>query len=363
LNRKGVTLIELLVYVVLFAIISVLIGTQMKHMVKGFASGRRISRMQSDSRDVLSMLSREIKNTGLKTYLTNAAGGGLQKTTVSKAYLTDSSSFIAKQGNPGDTLIIYKALFDNAGALSGVDTIEYFLNGTTLMRKKSGAVLNIVENVYALQFQYGVFSVDSLYIIDNPTASGNWSVNGSAASTYSNLKLTVTGATSGRLNCTKQFNIASPQNVWIKFKLIPTGGFPANLSQIRCVVRTSSNEFASDTFLARNEEVRLKLTVPAVSNAFVAFNYTSTGSGAFDIQSLEVRRADLGRYVWYDSPVTNNKKAVKAINVFALVRSSDKVETAEGSSITVANISVARSGAYAWRLYKETIEILNNGIF
>ncbi|NLE03043.1 MAG: hypothetical protein GX640_24495, partial [Fibrobacter sp.] len=94
-----------------------------------------------------------------------------------------------------------------------------------------------------------------------------------------------------------------------------------------------------------------------------SFDYWCHGKGELDIRSVEVRRADLGEYKWENDPVSSKKKAVKAIKIFALVRSSGKATAALNQNISVANVQVPVSGPYVWRVVKETVEVLNNGTF
>ena len=76
MNKKGVTFIELLIYIALLAIISLLIGRQFKLLIGNYSSGKRVTKLQTDSRDILGLMVREIRNTGVKTYFT-----GMTKTT------------------------------------------------------------------------------------------------------------------------------------------------------------------------------------------------------------------------------------------------------------------------------------------
>lgn len=363
MNRKGVTLIELLVYIVLFSVVTVFIGSQMKQLLGGYTSGRRISRLQSESRDVLAMLSREIRNAGLKTYLVNSGSGTFTPFTDPGTYLPDSSSFVHKEGNPGDTLTIYKLSLNDNGNKTGVDTIRYYLDGTTLKRDAEGKTINIAENVHALQFQYGVLTMDSMLLDQRTMILNDWppfGVNDSGS-----IKFTISNSGSGSINCSKSFKIAKNQRIRVRFQISASGDFPQNLDSIKCSIkrRSSNSVITSERFLANGSELDIIMPVREEDEAIFSFDYWCHGKGELDIRSVEVRRADLGEYKWENDPVSSKKKAVKAIKIFALVRSSGKAAASSDQNISIANAQVPVSGPYVWRVVKETVEVLNNGTF
>ncbi len=364
MNRKGVTLIELLVYIVLFSVVSLFVGSQMKQLLGGYTSERRISKLQSESRDVLAMLSREIRNTGLKTYLVSSGPGTFTISTDPGTFLSDSSSFIHKEGNPGDTLTIYKLRLNDNGNKVGVDTIRYYLDGTILKRYAEGKNVNIAENVYALQFQYGVLTMDTMLLDQRTMNNNNWSAPYGVGLSGS-MKVSVTQPGSGSIKSLQSFKIPRDQRIRVCFQISSSGDFPQNLDSIKCSIRSfsSNSVIASERFLVNGSKMDIVMPVRAENEATVSFDYWCHGKGELDISSVEVRRADLGEYKWENDPVSSKKKAVKAIKIFALVRSSGKAAAASNQNISIANVQVPVSGPYVWRVVKETVEVLNNGTF
>ncbi len=364
MNRKGVTLIELLVYIVLFSVVSLFIGSQMKQLLGGYTSGRRISRLQSESRDVLAMLSREIRNTGLKTSLISGGSGTFAASIDPNAYLPDSSSFIHKEGNPGDSLTIYKLRFNDNGDKTGVDVIQYYLDGATLKRDAAGEKIDIAENVHALQFQYGVLAMDTLLLDQKVMNYSNWSVP-SGVDKSGSMNVTIPSSYSGFINCLQTFKIAKDQRIRVRFQISASGDFPQNLDSIRCSIRRSSDSsvIASERFLANGSMMDIVMPVRKESDAFFSFEYWCHGKGELNISSVEVRRADWGEYKWENDPASSIKKAVKAIKILALVRSSGNAAAASDQNISIANVQVPVSGPYVYRVVKETVEVLNNGTF
>ncbi len=364
MNRKGVTLIELLVYIVLFSVVSLFVGAQMKQLLGGYSSGRRVARLQSEFRDVLAMLSREIRNTGLKTCLISGGSGTLTTSIDPGAYLSDSSSFIHKEGNPGDTLTIYKLRLNDNGDKTGVDVIQYYLDGTTLKRYAEGKRIDIAENVHALQFQYGVLAMDSLLLDQRTINPNDWTVP-YGVEKIGSMKVKISSASSGSIKSLQSFRISRDQRIRVRFQVSASGDFPQNLDSIRCsIIRSSSNSvIASERFLPNGSEIGIVMPVRAENDAKISFDYWCHGKGELNISSAEVRRADLGEYRWENDPISSKKKAVKAIKIFALVRSSGKATAALNQNISVANVQVPVSGPYVWRVVKETVEVLNNGTF
>lgn len=365
MSKKGVTLIELLVYVVLFAVVSMLIGSQMKQLMGNYANGRQISKLQSDSRDILAMISREIRNTGLKTHLISAGTNKFSTAIDAGAYLhSDSSSFVHKEGNPGDSLTIYKVNLNDNGDRIGTDTIKYYLRGATLKRSAAGKEMDIADNVHALQFQYGIFAVDSLLMNQMTINPSDWSVPYGASKSGS-MSVSMPYAINGSIRCNNIFKIAKDQRIKVKFQMSASGDFPANLDSIKCCIKQYGSTYvlASERFLINGSETKLVMPVPAVNSAILSFDFWSHGKGTIDISSAEVRRADIGEYKWVDNPVGSLKKTVKAIKIYALVRSNGNAGGASNQNLSIANINVSTTGQYAWRVVKETIEILNNGAF
>lgn len=366
MNKRGVTLIELLVYIALFTVVSLFIGTQMKQLLGSYSSGRRISKVQSDTRDILSMMSREIRNTGLKTYLVSSGGGRFNTVSDPGAYIhSDSSSFVHKEGDPGDSLIIYKLTLDDKGDRSSVDTIQYYLDGTVLKRSAGGKVVDIAENIHALQFQYGVLSVDSLLLDQTVMDKGSWDVPFSVEKSGA-MTVKITSSTSGSIKYNSVFKISKPQRIKVRFLMTASGGFPSNLDSIKCVIRDQWNSgviYTSEPFMVNGTEMEFEMPVVATNSATISFDYKCHGSGELNISSVEIRRADIGEYSWKNNPTASLKKAIKAIKIYALVRSNGKTDVISNGTASIANVVVPTTGPYIWRVAKETVEILNNGVF
>ncbi|MFW5774885.1 MAG: PilW family protein [Chitinivibrionales bacterium] len=366
MNNKGLTLVELVIYVAMVGIVSILILSQMKMINLNFDSGRKISGLQSESRDVTAMLAREIRNTGFKTIYNPSGSNTLSKITVPGTFISsDSSSFVHKEGTPSDTLEIYKARIDNAGIIEAVDTILYYLDGTVLKRERATDTIVLASNVQALQFQYGVFDKQATMISETTIVVGNWVASNCVASAAGGeMEITVGGATTGDVRHVSPISLPEPRRVLLDFTLAAKNGFPAGLDYVQWAVRSSGGALlTAERFLAADGANRVVLPVPSVSNGSLSLTFKSSGAGKLLLKSVVMKQADLGKYVWKDTPSANEKKAVKAIRICLLTRSSAETNMRIQTPVTVGNITVSRSGAYTWRQYVETVEVPNNGLF
>ncbi|NLW30906.1 MAG: prepilin-type N-terminal cleavage/methylation domain-containing protein [Fibrobacter sp.] len=348
MNKKGLTLIEMLIYIVLFSIVAILIGSQMKSMVSSFSGGKTISILQSDTRDVLAVLTRDICNTGYKRIMVSA-GGVYKDSVIEGTFLADSSSFIHKEGNPGDTLIIYKAVLDKSGNFSKKDTIQYYLDSTALKRKTGNSTVTISENVHGLQFEYGVYKIDSVLLDETSFNASNWAVPFGLDEMKFNQKI----------------NLVSEANLRIIYDMTFSEDFKNDMDSMRWEIRyfPTAGVAGSVAFKAPKSELGLEIPVPQNSNAELVLRYWTNGSKDFTVNSFKLLLDNFGKYQWTSNPQTNRKKGVKAIKIEALTRSKNKGETTVETPISVGNVSISRSGPYNWRHYSEIVEIPNNGLF
>ncbi len=365
MNRNGLTLVEMVIYMALVGIVSVLILSQMKMINAHAVSGRRISGLQSQSRDVAAMLGREIRNTGFKTVLNPTGSNTVQKVTVAGSWLGDSSSFIHKEGDPSDTLTILKARVNNSAQLMGIDTIRYHLQKNNLNRYHGSDSMILASNVYALQFQYGVFDIDST-ILDQSTANtANWTASNCSIGAFGGaMRLSIATASTGFIRHITPLSFNEDQRVEIHFELDPQGGFLQVLDWMEWALTNSSGTVVtSERFLPYDSPAVFTLSVPKTSDLFLSLRFKTDGPGTLLVKGVVLQRADLGRYIWKDNPQPSEKKGVKAIRIGLVTRSDGETGMSVNSPWSVGNVAISRSGRYSWRRYVETVEIPNNGLF
>lgn len=368
MNNRGVTLIELIVYLVLATLVVVLISSPFKLMLKNSTASKQVTRMESTSRDVLAMMSREIKNTGYKRY-SFLDSETFDSDIIPKTYLPiDSSSFTLKEGDPGDTLIVYKATIDGAGlSTGGVDSVKFFLKDSTLIRNFNGTEIALANNIFALQFKTGLLAKDSLLFKADDFVLTKWSSSGvsSLSLDVKDLSVACSGAGSSTVTSVNIFSVNPAARIRVNFNITNKTGIPGNVSSMKWSVLNSSNiVVASENFKPGITSANLVIAVPTVvTDGKIQIQTVCTGAATFVLNTLEIRTVDRGAICWSDSVVRNEKKNVKAIKMFLLQRSSGKADLKKSSPLSVANVSVNRTGAHSWRILTETVEILNNGLF
>ncbi len=221
-NNRGLSLVEVLLYIVIGMIVIGYALNAMTAVAKGYVRERSVTGMQASGRDAIGVLGREIATTGFKVYLdtnTITPTGSTQPQMVyttqvqSGAYLEDfvfpqnivnAGAYPYPQGTdeykasiifgagPGltDTLEIFRAKMRDAHNVSAVERIKYYVDNTgaspQLIRELRTLKMNeanfynnfnqwndpvrmvLADNVVALQFQ---FSENSMDFVDDFTGS------------------------------------------------------------------------------------------------------------------------------------------------------------------------------------------------
>lgn len=370
-QEKGVTAIEVVIYIALFVMVSLFIARQFRSITQNYASSKRVTRQMTETRDILSLMVRELRNTGLKTYL-QASGSTYTKQIHPKAFIpdaTDSSSFVHTQGNPGDKIKFYKIVLNSSGGLSSVDSISYYLDGNKLMRNHNNTITEIADNIFALQFEYGVQGSGGGTILNqNPINSSLWKLTNSSGTSptqsgTTELILKFTAPATGYLKFNNNVNISSTQKVSALIIGSSSNGFPDNLDSLRLSIKSGSTIKGSDIFRIYKKDVRLNFIVQKVTGGEVYLEYWAKGKGKLTIKGIEIKGLNDSSFVWTFNPATNQKRYVKAIKIYLLTRSKDKTSTKVSTPITVGEVTVNRSGEYTWRLLTEIVPIPSNGVF
>jgi hypothetical protein len=319
---------------------------------------------------------REIKNTGIKIYLRDVAGA-LIKDTADGAFIssTDRSSFIHKQGATSDSLIIYKARIGSTGNLDYTDTVMYYINGTSLMRDLKTTEIPhsntsvIAENVYAMQFQYGICGSNITLFDQNPITAANWALTTSSGSAptktgTTDITLAFGAAATGNLRYTTQCAVIANCKYSVLLQITPSGDFPKNLDSLRFAFKNGTTLLCSEAFKPYLGDKLISFqNSNFTGNADMSLEFYAKGSGSLLIRGIEATKVEDSSFTWSNDPSVADKRNVRAIRVFVLTR-SDKAETKSPASINLGEITfLPPAGEYTWRLNKETIEVPNNGMF
>jgi type II secretory pathway pseudopilin PulG len=371
LNNRGVTLLELVIYIALFAGVAILIGRQMQSSTKGFMHGKEVLSVQSESRDLMAMISRDIKNTGLKSYLVNIGSNDYSIVVENDAYYADGSSFQFTEGDPGDQLTIRRARFDQNGTYLGqVDSVKFTMRQDSLIRNENNIETVLATQVKALQFRYGVLGKEtSVGVLKNFASSTSWSyssgVSASVSGTPASLKLdiTTTGAKSATYGTAFVFDTS---RLRIDFWITAVNNFADQLDSIRWSLKTGGGSvLGSERFLPVGCK---SVIIPVIGSGsgMLSLDMWPKATGMIIIDSVKITQTDWGKYIWKDAVTLSEKRMVKSIRIFVLMNSDDPVNSFQSSGISVANVTITPTASErksAWRLLSETVDVPNNGLF
>jgi Tfp pilus assembly protein PilW len=174
MNKKGMTLLELLVYMALAALLLAPVIMLMNSSSKNMARDASNTDLRISGRDLLNIMYDDLKNTGFKlnpgTFNFDSSATYLNMPPVSNGTeeMRDSSSFIPGDGagidSLYDTLTIIKGRLEG-GDWNGSDTVRYYVDNKKELKRAGAKVVSatgavthslqtLARNVAALQFQY-----------------------------------------------------------------------------------------------------------------------------------------------------------------------------------------------------------------
>ncbi len=212
MDNKGHTLAELLVYMVLGVIVLGFSVQAMKDISTGYIRGREVTKMQTNGRDAVNLLARDLANTGFKYYIFKDTVTTSGKDTVtyemrpspitadslflfgsytskyvdlSGSIPSDSAaSFFEMSGAISDTLELFRSRLVRADSVGAIERIKFYVGNNTLWRVSrectnrslAGSVIDwklpdtlaVIDNAKGLQFQY---STDGFNWINSPSTS------------------------------------------------------------------------------------------------------------------------------------------------------------------------------------------------
>jgi type II secretory pathway component PulJ len=358
-RQSGFTLVELMLYMLFCSVLLIGFSKQFKLLLNHYVAGKNEVKQFQDSQNILAVMERDIRNTGLKVYMSSGAK-------ITPNYFVSDTLFIHKTGNPYDTLVLFKAILNSNGALSGNDTVSYFVDaGKNLVRKYSTSQIDsIAGNVYALQFVYGT-SVDNTSI-SIPMTTANFTVvnsSGTAPTISGTANLCISfGSTAGvgSVKYSTAIAVSGNYRYSVKMLLTPNKDPSKFLDSMAITFRNGTTVIGRETFLPRLDTIRISVPVSTtVASSTISFDYNSKAAGSVTLKYLAVTCVDNGVYQWCNVPST--KKNIRAIRVHVLTRMTGDVMSAS-SMLTIADASITKSaGRYTWRLYDEVIEMPNNG--
>ncbi|MCB9496617.1 MAG: prepilin-type N-terminal cleavage/methylation domain-containing protein [Fibrobacteria bacterium] len=422
MNRRGLTLMELMVAMVLTGILAWLALGMFSGESANYRRTREKIKMQSDAREAMRILEEELRNSG---YGNQIAGTSRIAQTISKCTETSlGANGEALQAvdrstmSGGDEITVRYFELPSTGVLTSCGTgsasqfreITYRLNSGRLERRmrrdpadSTAPWIPFLENVVSFQIQYGmVVAVDDYPTGMTPSATGdaaNWT-------TGIGTPLTVSGTSSevrltGWSTSTRTAHLSTPIDTTVageayrvKFTatandafLSGTNGYDTTLaatgSGLRVTLLKTDGTDASEVgFLvptiadvAQNYEIYLTATADTRSALRVAIRGklrtgALSGTQKLTLSNFEVERANRAKYFrWLASPTSAEMSRVGAVRLFLLVNTPQNDGEAEPAHFTASQLGDTTIGDYTASgqaakrshiLYERIIPVVNN---
>lgn len=419
MSRRGISLIELLIAIVLTAIATFITISMLSTESGHFQRTREKIKMQADARDAMRILEEDLRNAGYNARAGNsrirsvpdpcaevgfsAAGEalrtGMNGTTMAGG---DSLSFRFYELPASGVLTTC-----GTGATSQFREISYRLNAGRLERRyrddpnASSVWIPFLDNVVSFQVRYGMLSLP----VDTPIGMGDAAMkNGANWSKFSTESQTITGtATSMTLssfgnNLTVDAHFFLPVDTVRKgqiyrcsFEATPNAAFldSANgydTTETRLAFMTSASLEKDQVYFKYpmvpgvTQHYDIYLTGPgnANSNYYVAFKNklkpnADVGMGQqVRIENFSIRRVNRNSYFrWLSSPTTEEMTQVGAVRINLLVKTPQSSMEPTAPTFTPTQLGDTTLPAYtatgtdakrSHLLYERVIPVVNNAL-
>lgn len=392
MSRRGLTLIEILVALVISSIAGTIAFLLLRDEHANYGRLRSRIKMQSDARDAVRLLEGELLNTGLST-ANIYSGRDLSTLKCPLAFVApgDSSSFLytnrTTSDNPGDEIVFAQYHADAFGTVTchntNVHYLRYRLDSSTgtLLRATARSVaaldsaddIPLLANVLAFQLQYGIQHPDSI-LWDSTTTPGSAGLSVGGSSAGWDLGGWSTAQGSAWIGPAR--TLPQGSRLRVEFRSTPNDSFAdSTRGWGRFAVGLFQGSTLQDTIgvvpgNSSGRKVMVELVAStALSSArlgIIGRMRTDLSSPSIRISGLVVKQASLPSYRWVDAPSQVQKRQVRAIRLFLLVRSNEKsLPAAEAQWENVGDLppidpGVSSSGK-ASALFERIIPVVNNG--
>jgi len=420
MTRRGVSLIELLIAIVLTAIATFitisLLSTESGH----FQRTREKIKMQADARDAMRILEEELRNAGYNARITAASRIRSVPNPCTEVGFSATGEALRTGMNGstmagGDSLSFRYYDLPASGVLTACGTgsssqfreISYRLNGGRLERRYrddpngSSAWIPFLDNVVSFQVRYGMLSqpVDTpVGMSDAAMKNGaNWSKFAIGAQTITSTatSMTLSGFTEG---LTVDAHFALPVDTVRKgeiyrcsFDATPnaafldsTNGYDTSATRLAFMTSASLEKdqvyFKYPMVAGVTQHYDIYLTGPGTANAnyYVAIKNkmkdganTSKGQQV-KIENFTIRRVNRTSYFrWLSSPTAEEMAQVGAVRINLLVKTPQSSMEPTAPSFTPAQLGDTTLPAYtatgsdakrSHLLYERVIPVVNNAI-
>lgn len=373
-GQAGLSLPEVLVYVAVSGIVIGILTLALRNVNEGFVTGTRTVKLQQDAREAVSIMNREIRNTGLKRAHWIDGGGKPADSLLAEAALSaaDSSSFLPTDGGRYDALVFRQARLASDGRPQGVDTVTYRVDpGRNMLTRRlnDGRDEDFCPNVDAMQFQYGVYAEGTPFQVSRPPTAAAWTSAGSAAlaftATRMALSLPAGGAGAARCNGTS-FDIDAAATYVLEIAVAADEAFLANGGALSAqIVGPGGAVMAEERFRPSRALLRhrVEFTAPSSAGCHLSLGITASGPAAVKVAYVRFGPADRGRYSWLDAPDAALRKNVRAVRILLMAKAGGPGSGVPRGSYAIGNTTVAILDTEPRRYFEEEVPIPNNGVF
>lgn len=422
--RRGVTLIELLIAVIITGFVAFMAWNLVRDEQTNYTRTRSKVKLQGEAREAIRIMEGELRNLGFNSFLNTALGAsrtvvapcaGADDARISTG-TGDLSSFLYVDSDsvPGGDEIQFRfhqstgtGMTNCASATTPLQSISYRYNDGRLERRfcqgaavatcvGTGTWVPFLDSVVSFHIEYGLDAdtVEEIYTKADLVNAANWSTAGGLA-----LAPTITGSDTSYVvtgyNNTRRwvrFNAAIPRyrrtdTYILSMKVIgdeawrvDQGGFRAGVYNSTANVDgpLDSNRIAVSPpipgSLGQTFETVINPAADADAARYLGFDGqliaapTKTGH-TVTIRNISLRRISRGQYfLWTEAPSVREKARVRAVRISMLVKSrrsdADPAPgTFTGAQLGEAGASFTPSGAdvgYSYILMQRIIPVVNN---
>lgn len=422
--RRGLTLIELLVAMIIAGIVSYMAWNLVRDEQTNYTRTRTKIKLQGEAREAIRIVEGEMRNLGFNSFLNTALGasrtsvsacGGSEDSRISAA-TGDSSSFLYVDSDsvPGGDEIEFRfhqstptGMTDCASPATPLQSISYRFNDGRLERRfcqgnaaatcaTNGTWVPFLDSVVSFHIQYGLDAdtVEEIHSTADLITDANWTTSGGLELdpeiNGSDTTYTVSG-----FNNTRQwvrFRSAIPRyrrtdTYILSMRVVGNEAWRVDQLGFRLGMMQSDGSVDASTDTNRvavsppipgslgwTFESVLNPSTDADGQRYIGFDgqlvaAPTNTDHSVTIRNLSIRRISRGQYFrWVDAPSVAEKNRVRAARISMLVKSrrsdADPAPgTFTGEQLGEPGASYTPAGAevgYSYILMQRIIPVVNN---